>query len=68
LVARHPDFPKKTETVTIESERTAEIAFQLRERAHASSKPKEKSAWQKFGDSLKKVFSSKSPPKKKPNR
>jgi serine/threonine protein kinase len=69
LVARHPDFPKKTETVTIESERTAEIAFQLRGRSHASSKSKEpKSAWDKFSNSLKKVFSSKPPPKKKPNR
>lgn len=66
LVARHADFPKKSETVTIESERTAEIAFQLRGRSHASAaKPKEKSAWKKFGDSLKKVFSSKPPPKEK---
>lgn len=69
LVAHHPDFPKKTETVTIESEKPAEIVFQLRGRSRVSSKPKEpKSAWKKFGDSLKKVFSSKPPPKKKPDR
>jgi serine/threonine protein kinase len=68
LVARHPDFPKKTETVTIESEKTSEIAFQLRGRNQVSGKPKEKSAWGKFGDTLKKVFSSKPPAKKKPNR
>ena len=68
LIAHHPDFPKKTETVTIESEKPAEILFQLRARSRVSAKPKEKSAWEKFGDSLKKVFSPKPPPKKKPNR
>jgi serine/threonine protein kinase len=67
LVARHPDFPKKTETVTIESERPARVAFQLRARSHSSS-GKSKSAWEKFEDTLKKVFSSKTPAKKKPNR
>ncbi len=67
LVAQHQDFPKKTETVTIESEKTAEIAFQLRGRSHGSAKPKEKSAWGKLGDTLKKVFSPKPPPKKKEN-
>ena len=67
LVARHPDFPKKTETVTIESETPARVAFQLRARSH-SSPGKPKSAWEKFEDSLKKVFSSKTPSKKKPNR
>jgi hypothetical protein len=68
LVARHPDFPKKTEIVTIESERAAEIAFQLRGRHASSAKPKKpKSAWGKFGDSLKRVFSPKPPPKKKRN-
>jgi len=67
LVARHPDFPKKTETVTIESETPAKIAFQLRARSH-SSPGKPKSAWEKFENSLKKVFSKKTPPKKQPNR
>lgn len=70
LVARHPDFPKKTEAITIESETPAKVAFQLRARSHSSSaKHKEpESAWGRFGNSLKKVFSSKTPPKKKRNR
>jgi hypothetical protein len=67
LVARHPDFPKKTETVTIESETPVRVAFQLRARSHSSSK-KPKSAWEKFENTLKKVFSSKTPPKKTHNR
>jgi serine/threonine protein kinase len=68
LIARHPDFPKKSETVTIESETPAKVVFQLHARSH-SSKPKEpQSAWGKFGNSLKKVFSNKTPPKKKRNR
>jgi serine/threonine protein kinase len=68
LVARHPDFPKKTETVTIESETPATVAFQLRPRSRSSGKTKEpESAWGKFSNSLKKVFSTKPPPKKKRN-
>jgi serine/threonine protein kinase len=67
LVARHPDFPKKTETVTIESETPAKVAFQLRVRSHSSS-GKPKSTWEKFENTLKKVFSSKAPSKKKHNR
>lgn len=68
LVARHPDFPKKTETVTIESETPATVAFQLRPRSRSSGKTKEpESAWGKFSNSLKKVFSPKPPPKKKRN-
>lgn len=39
LVARHPDFPKKTETVTIDGETPAKVAFQFRARSHSSSKP-----------------------------
>jgi serine/threonine protein kinase len=67
LIARHPDFPKKSETVTIESETPAKVVFQLHAHRH-SSKPKEpQSAWGKLGNSLKKVFSSKTPPKKKRN-
>ena len=66
LIARHPDFPKKSETVTIESETPAKVVFQLRARSHSSAKPKEpESAWGKFGNSLKKVFSSKTPAQKK---
>lgn len=70
LVARHPDFPKKSETVTIKSETPARVVFQLRARGHSSSgKTKEpESAWGKFENSLKKVFSSKTPPKKKRNQ
>ena len=67
LVARHPDFPKKAETVTIASDTPAKIAFQLRARSHPSP-GKPKSAWEKFEDSLKKTFSGKEPPRKKPNR
>jgi hypothetical protein len=69
LIARHSDFPKKTQTVTIESETPAKVAFQLRARRSSSAKPKEpESAWGKIGSSLKKVFSGKPPPKKKRNR
>jgi serine/threonine protein kinase len=70
LIARHPDLPKKTETVTIESETPAKVAFQLRARSHSSSaKPKApESAWGKFENSLKKFFSSRTPPKRKRNR
>ena len=68
LVARHPDFPKKTEMVTIESETPATVAFQLRARSRSSGKTKApESAWGKFSNSLKKVFSTKPPPKKKRN-
>jgi serine/threonine protein kinase len=67
LVARHPDFPKQTETVTIEKGAVAKVAFQLRARPAASKSKESQSAWGKFGNTLKKVFSSKPPPKKKPN-
>jgi hypothetical protein len=67
LVARHPDFPKKTESVVIENETLARVVFQLRTRSHSSS-GKPKNAWEKFENSLKKLFSSKTPPKKKPDR
>jgi hypothetical protein len=69
LTARHPDFPKKSETVTITSETPAKIVFQLHARSRSSGKPKEpESVWGKFGNSLKKVFSSKPPPQKKRDR
>jgi len=67
LVARHPDFPKKTESVIIENETLARVVFQLRTRSH-SSLGKPKTAWEKFENTLKKVFSSKTPPRKKPDR
>ena len=66
LIARLPDFPKRSETVTIESETPAKVAFQLHARGHSSAKPKEpESTWEKLGNSLKKAFSSKTPPPKK---
>jgi Protein kinase domain/PEGA domain len=70
LIARHPDFPTKTETVMIESETPAKVEFQFLARSHSSSgKPKApESAWEKFKNSLKKGFSSKTPPKEKRNR
>jgi hypothetical protein len=70
LTAHHPDFPKKTEIVTIENQTPTKVLFQLRARSHSSStKRKEpESAWDKVGNSLKKIFSSKPPPKKKRER
>jgi serine/threonine protein kinase len=70
LIARHPDFLTKTETVMIESETPAKVEFQFLARSHSSSgKPKApESAWEKFKSSLKKVFSSKTPPKENRNR
>lgn len=67
LTARYGSFSKKTRVVTIESEAPANVAFQFRARSHSPPpKPKEpQSAWGKLGNSLKKVFSSKTPPPKK---
>jgi serine/threonine protein kinase len=67
LTALYGSFSKKTRVVTIESEAPANVAFQFRARGHSPApKPKESpSAWQKLGNSLKKVFSSKTPPPKK---
>ncbi len=65
LSARYGTFSKKTEVVSIESETPANVVFQFRARTH-SPPPKPKapqSAWGKLGNSLKKVFSSKPPPK-----
>ncbi len=71
LVARHPDYPKKTQTVTIASDAPAKVAFQLRGRSRSSSKAKPTptpSALGKIGNTLKKVFGPKPtppPPRKK---
>jgi len=66
LVARHPDFPKRTETVTIDGETPAKLVFQLQTSSHSAAKSKEpESVWRKFGKSLKKAFSSKPPNKKR---
>jgi serine/threonine protein kinase len=70
LTARYGNFSKKTQAVTIASEAPASVVFQFRTRGH-SPPPKPKapqSAWGKLGNSLKKIFSSKPPPKKKPAR
>ena len=68
LVARHPDFPKQTETVTIENGATAKVVFQLRTH-HSTSKSKEPpTAWGKIENTFKKVFSPRTPPKKKADR
>jgi serine/threonine protein kinase len=74
LVATHPDFPKRSETVMIENGVTAKVAFKfLRARSRSSSKPKPKptpeSAWNKLGDSIKNAFRAKpTPPPKKSSR
>lgn len=68
LSARHPDYPKRTKTVTIDATAEATIAFQMR--SSGSSKAKATptpSGLDKLGNSLKKIFShpSPSPAKKK---
>lgn len=70
LTARYGSFSKKTQVVTIESEAPANVAFQFRARSQSPPpKPKEpQSAWGKLGNSLKKVFSSKPPPKTPPKK
>jgi hypothetical protein len=68
LVARHPGFRNQTKTVTIETDATGTVAFQLRAAAASSTKPKARpSTLSKVGNSLKKIFSldSSAPPKKK---
>ncbi|MEP7014011.1 MAG: protein kinase [Verrucomicrobiota bacterium] len=58
LVARHPDFPKRTKTVTIENAREAAVAFQLRSTGHSGPKPTPTpTGFGKLGNSLKKIFS-----------
>lgn len=70
LVARHPDFPRRTKTVTIENGVETTIAFQLRSTGRSSPKPTPPpSGLGKLGNSLKKMFSSHpspTPRKKKP--
>lgn len=70
LSAHYGTFSKKTELVTIQSEAPANVVFQFRARRHPPPpKPKPpESAWGKLGNSLKKVFSNKPPPKKKSAR
>lgn len=62
LSARHPDFPKRIKTVTIDGETDATIAFQLRSSGHSAAKPTPTpSGLDKLGNSLKKIFSHPSP-------
>lgn len=70
LTAQYGNFSKKTQVVTIESEAPANVAFQFRARSHSPPpKPKKpQSAWGKLGNSLKKVFSTKPPPKTPPKK
>ena len=67
LVARHPDFPKQNETVTIESGAVAKVSFQLRARPSAPKSKETPTAWGKVENTLKKVFAPK-PASKKPVR
>ena len=66
LNARHPDYPKRSKTVTVDSAQSVNVAFQLRSSGRSSAKPTPTpSALNKLGNSLKKVFGGKSDKKKK---
>jgi hypothetical protein len=68
LVARHPGFRNQAKTVTIETDATATVAFQLRADTSSSRKPKARpSTLSRVGNSLKKILSldSSAPTKKK---
>ncbi|MEP6937589.1 MAG: serine/threonine-protein kinase [Chthoniobacterales bacterium] len=73
LTARSSDLADRTETVTIGTAAPVEVAFQFRARTRSSSRkpkptPTPTSALSKIGNSLKKVFSPKTPtppPKRK---
>ena len=63
LVARLPNLPERSQTVTIEGASTATVNFQLRAQTH-SSRPKSTptpSALDKLGQSLKHVFGGSKP-------
>jgi serine/threonine protein kinase len=65
LTGRHSDFPERTQTIAIESDEPANIAFQFRARSRSSSKAKPRptpTALDKIGNTLKKVFGSKPSP------
>ena len=42
LIGRHPDFPNRTQTIAIETDKSANVAFQFRARSRSSSKAKPK--------------------------
>jgi serine/threonine protein kinase len=70
LIARHPDLPKRTKTVIIDSSTPANVAFQLRASGRSSPKPTPPpSGLDKLGNSLKRLFSHPSPtPARKKSR
>lgn len=58
LVSRHPDLPKRTKTVMIDSTIPATVSFQFRASGRSSSRPTPTpSSLDKLGNSLKKIFS-----------
>jgi serine/threonine protein kinase len=69
LAARHPDYPKRTKTVTIDGATEATVAFQLRSSGVSKPKPTPTpSGLDKLGNSFKHLFGGKtepSPAKKK---
>ena len=74
LSARHPDYPKRSETVTITEQEPAKLAFKFRSSGRSSRKAKPTptpNAMGKIGNTLKKFFGPKpspTPPKKKKKR
>jgi hypothetical protein len=66
LVARLADFPDRTQSVTVGSDKEAKIEFQMRVRSHSSARATPTpSALDKIGQSFKNVFGHKTPPPKK---
>jgi len=68
LIGRYPNRPEKKQAVVVENGAGVTIDFQMRAPSHASSKRKPKqpeSPLKKFGNSLKRAFSSEPAPKRK---
>lgn len=68
LTARYADRSERTQTVTVDSETPATVAFQLRQPSASPIRKKTKppaSALGKIGQSLKNVFTRKNPPPRK---
>jgi serine/threonine protein kinase len=66
LVARLPDFPERTQGVTIENGKTVNVAFQMRARSRSSVRATPTpSALDKIGQSFKNIFGPKNPPTRK---
>jgi hypothetical protein len=63
LTSRHPDLPKRTRTVSIDSVTPATAAFNLRSTGRSRARPTPTpSGLDKLGNSLKKIFSSRASP------